>query len=639
MSKYAIFCLLILNSFLISSQEVNDLQIVKDSLEIFIKNRETDKALLLLKSIPETLQNEDFRYDIIHKNIFYCYYLQKKYDSCKSILDIVKLYKNALSPKHLSNYYLNNAYYFKEKNNLDSSVYYYTKSLHFFERDTSKNITERANIYAGLASVYSQTKNSKKHLFYLKRYLNEAKKSKNDYKIGAALNNLGVFYDKNQNPEKALFYFKKSLKFKLRNTNRNSVLQNIGSIYLNYYNNSDSASYYNKKAINEFTSNRTLAHIHYDLSVIEKRRKNYQKENTELLEALSKLKTDPFVELELSIYKNLYLNFVRLNSIDRSVFYLKKYDSLNEKFTNDNLIRKTEEIETQYQVEKKEVQIENLKHLNTIASEKAKAKQNQIIALTVFIILGFTTTYLILKNSRKKRLLAEQEKDLEQQKNLTLLKEQEITAINAMIDGQEKERIRIAEDLHDNIGSVLATLKLHFENLQLNRDKKQFDQDVLFQKTETLIDEAYLKIRSIAHAKNSGVIANQGLLVAVKLMAEKISSANKIQINVIDFGLNNRLENSLEIALFRIIQELVTNVIKHAKATEVNINISQFDDHINLIVEDNGIGFNYNAIDHSQGMGLGSIEKRVDHLEGSFEIDSTTNKGTSIIIDFPINNT
>lgn len=90
-----------------------------------------------------------------------------------------------------------------------------------------------------------------------------------------------------------------------------------------------------------------------------------------------------------------------------------------------------------------------------------------------------------------------------------------------MVDGQEKERKQIAEDLHDNLGSVLATLKLHFENLKMNREKKTINQEILFNKTENLIDEAYLKVRSIAHAKNAGVIANQGLLVAVQIMAEK----------------------------------------------------------------------------------------------------------------------
>ena len=254
----------------------------------------------------------------------------------------------------------------------------------------------------------------------------------------------------------------------------------------------------------------------------------------------------------------------------------------------------------------------------------------------MFILLAGTIAILTLKNSKRKRKLAEQETELETQKNLTLLKEQEITTINAMVDGQEKERQRIAEDLHDNLGSVLATLKLHFENLKINTEKKKIDQNTLFDKTENLIDEAYLKVRRIAHAKNAGVIANQGLLVAIQMMAEKISSADKINIEVIDYGLDKRLENSLEITVFRIIQELTTNIIKHAEAKNATINIALYDKNLNIIIEDNGLGFNIDKVNLKNGMGISSIKTRVEHLKGTFEVDSTIGKGSSIIINIPI---
>ena len=205
-----------------------------------------------------------------------------------------------------------------------------------------------------------------------------------------------------------------------------------------------------------------------------------------------------------------------------------------------------------------------------------------------------------------------------------------------MVGGQEKERKRIAEDLHDNLGSVLATLKLHFENLKINREKKKINQEELFDKTESLIDQAYLKVRSIAHAKNAGVIANQALLIALQIMAEKISLADKIKIEVVHFGLNERLENSLEITIFRIIQELITNIIKHADAKNATINISLYDKNLNIIIEDDGKGFDINKVDLKEGMGISSIKTRVKHLNGTFNIDATPGKGSSIILDIPI---
>ncbi len=118
-------------------------------------------------------------------------------------------------------------------------------------------------------------------------------------------------------------------------------------------------------------------------------------------------------------------------------------------------------------------------------------------------------------------------------------------------------------------------------------------------------------------------------------MAEKIASANKITIDVIDFGLDKPLENNLEIGIFRIIQELTTNILKHANASHVTINISQHEKVLNIIVEDDGKGFNINQIDSKKGMGLSSIKTRIEYLNGEFIIDSTIQKGTTIIMNIP----
>ncbi len=338
--------------------------------------------------------------------------------------------------------------------------------------------------------------------------------------------------------------------------------------------------------------------------------------------------------LKLTYYLNLYESDILYKKGDFQKAYSTLLLAKNQKEKLDYLKNNIEisNLNISYQTEKKEKQI-------LIEQQEKKRNRNLFYGTSILLILGGTIAYLNLKNSRKKRLLAEQQKELEKQKNLTLIKEQEIHTINAMIDGQEKERIRIAEDLHDNIGSVLATLKLHFENLKLNREKKHFNQEELYNKTEKLIDETYLKVRSIAHAKNAGVIANQGLLVAIKIMAEKISAANQIKIYVVDYGLDNRLENSVEITVFRIIQELTTNIIKHANASEATINISQFDNSLNIIIEDDGKGFDVENTTFKSGIGIASIQKRIQHLQGTFQIDSTLEKGTSIIINIPIMNT
>ncbi len=262
---------------------------------------------------------------------------------------------------------------------------------------------------------------------------------------------------------------------------------------------------------------------------------------------------------------------------------------------------------------------------------RRKTSQNYFLGALSLLVIGTITAISIQKNTAKKRQLAEQATLLEQQKVATLLKEQELVSIDAMIAGQEKERTKVANELHDDLGSLMATVKLHFDNVKVDK------QDPALKSAQDLLEKAYQKIRGMAHAKNSGVMADQGLLPAVQKMAQIISETNALEIGVEDFGLGDRMENSLELTIFRILQELVANIIKHAEATKASIQFTQHEDKLNIIVEDNGMGFEMGqAKMATSGMGLTTIEKRIEHLGGSFTVDSILGKGTSILIDIPV---
>ncbi len=246
------------------------------------------------------------------------------------------------------------------------------------------------------------------------------------------------------------------------------------------------------------------------------------------------------------------------------------------------------------------------------------------------LLLLFTgaIAYFINKNSKRKQLLAEKDKALHMQKVSTLLKEQELMSIDAMIEGQEKERQHIANDLHDDLGALMATIKLHLNAIQSNK------QPLL--QINALINEAYSKIRGMAHSRNAGVMAQDGLLKALHKVAYTINLSKQLHINIVPFGLDSRLDNSLELTIFRTIQELITNIIKHANATEATIYLTQHEDSLNIMVEDNGIGFNLNTINQKNGMGIHSIDKRIEHLNGTIDIETAPKQGTTVIIDIPL---
>lgn len=329
------------------------------------------------------------------------------------------------------------------------------------------------------------------------------------------------------------------------------------------------------------------------------------------------------------IYEILSLSYENLNDYKTALHYIhlnQQYeDSINfEK--QDIAIR---EYEIQYETQKKELENNFLKQENTLLDEKQKTNRILFIVALGLLLSLIIATYFIIKYLVRKKKIAEQEKIIEQQKAENILKTQEISIIDAMVEGQEKERQLIAQDLHDNLGSMLTSLKLNFQHL---RNQLSQNDNPMFDKTDILIDDAYQNVRRLAHAKNSGVVADKGLIPALKTLADKTSIPKKLKIQVSSFGMNSRLDMALEITIFRAIQEMITNSIKHASASKITISLTQHQDEINIIVEDNGKGFKKNV---EEGMGLGNIRKKIDTYKGTFDIDSTPN-GTTIIINLPI---
>ena len=345
--------------------------------------------------------------------------------------------------------------------------------------------------------------------------------------------------------------------------------------------------------------------------------------------------------MEARRYLDSAENHINIADTLRSNYYLNLYSSLlyNAQKKNDSayaMLMNAYLQDFQLDFRKNTLEINRMNvELETQEKENdnLKLKQNKIWLITALslTILFLLLSYFAYKHQRSKKKIAERDKEIEQQKVEKLLKDQELNGIDAMIEGQEKERQRVANELHDDLGSLMATIKLHFENIKADKE------DPALKSTHNLLDMAYNKIRGMAHAKNSGVIASQGLLPAVKKMAKTISNSNTIKIDIHDYGLDERMENSLELSIFRILQELITNILKHAGATKASIQFTQSAKNLNIIVEDNGKGFDTYFINHTKnGIGLNNIEKRIEHLEGNFTIDSVLGKGTSIIIDIPL---
>ncbi|WP_344930636.1 sensor histidine kinase [Aquimarina addita] len=480
---------------------------------------------------------------------------------------------------------------------------------------------------------------------FLDEYIDYASKSQKPLFLARANSKIADIHSDINDLKNTLYFYRKSV-YELQKINdslRIALIEmNIGTAFNTIEKNTDSAFYYFKKTLPVFKKLNLPQFISINYNNQARTYETagdyataisyYQKTNNINLQEYDIKTRVVYYENQLNAYK-------KVQDFEKAFIYAQKLIQIKDSIDNQAQNKAIVEAENKYRAAEKEKENLQLKNDNLEIQSQRIQNRNLLIGALLLLFFGAITAFLIHKNTKRKQRIAEQEREIEIQKTEKLLKEQELTAIDAMISGQEKERQRIANDLHDNLGSSLATVKLHFDHLKNNKNNPKIENiEELYIKTDNLLNEAYQKVRAIAHEKNSGVMANQGLLPAIKNLAKKVSNRNGtgLHIEIQEYGLDERLDNALEISIFRIIQELITNTIKHAHATEINISLTNHDALLNIIVEDNGKGFDATILPEKDGMGLKSIEKRIEHLEGTFEIDTTIGKGTNIIINIPI---
>lgn len=245
-----------------------------------------------------------------------------------------------------------------------------------------------------------------------------------------------------------------------------------------------------------------------------------------------------------------------------------------------------------------------------------------------FFKIGHFFMFLILNVAMAKRMQTINEE------RISLLREQgkhQKALISAGINAIDTERKRIADDLHDSLGALLVSVKHHFASVA-----KLFegDNEEEYRKIQQMLEQTYMKTRKITHSMKPPQLEKFGLVPVLEDYCSVIDT-NQLSVYLWINGLeNNRLSYSEEHNIFRIIQELATNTIKYAQASELVINISREGSMVSVTVEDDGLGFDSNSPDFKEGLGTRNIQERVRTLNGTIDINTSLGKGTSVFIEF-----
>ncbi|KQB99347.1 sensor histidine kinase [Pedobacter sp. Hv1] len=521
-----------------------------------------------------------------------------------------------------------NIAYFKGKH--DEALKMYINALKIAEQ--AKLHLQIAAVCNEIGTLLKKNKDLPKALEYYTRALNEALLARHDGQVANAYNNIGLVYEEEGNYAKALKQYQKSLATYQKAKDKlgeSYSLEYIGYVY-GLMKNYDLAVENLQQSLSlriEVKDNYGIAICLIELAEVFRDKKDYQLAASYAKRTVSFSNEINYPDMLQKGYALLAEIYEREQNFAAAYRAHQQYTAVKDSIFNIEKSKQITEQQTKYESTKKQQQIDLLNKENTI--QKLKLTQRDgIIGIISFAFLIFSfITYLLYNRYRLKQQTKLQAEVMLQQD----------LATKAVLTAEENERMRIAGELHDGLGQLFSAVKLNLSAISENLTFKDEHNERMFDKTLHLVDESCKEVRAISHQMTPNVLLKAGLTSAVRDFIDKID-ARKLKVNLATFGLQDRLDHNIEIVLYRVIQETVNNVIKHAQASSLDIQLSKDVEGINVMIEDNGTGFNIAQLGKFDGIGLKNIQTRVAYLKGTVDFSSRLGEGTLIAIFIPFLN-
>ncbi|WP_062061719.1 histidine kinase [Aquimarina longa] len=554
--------------------------------------------------------------------------------------DSITYYGNLLKTEVLNNDDINKSIYLSKASNIIGwgklkNGLYDSAMMHFIEGISSSPISEMRTLHykhqLGLGIVYFRKSQYDMAIPFFESCLTETEDKET---IILAKKFLGDVYLSKQDTEKATFYYLDALDnipVITPNKIQLEIQINLGKI--------------------ELFHNRTTKAMDYFVPVKEKAQKNhfydlYIDAVYEIGKVYYRLGEYNAAELIISTARVNTVQWNRLDLEKRMILVLKNLNIKQENFknayalmtqyvrvSNEILVKQNKkavkELEIKYQTLQKEKEILSLKE-EQLLKENELEKQRTIktaflIGFLVILVPIIGLLFVYFQKLKTQIALNKSQEEVNTQKVYGLMKDQELNLIKATMAGQDKERQRLARELHDSVGGNLASIKLQLSNTDIQRDHmiKQ-------------IDETYNQVRDFSHNLTPKKFQKTPITLLIKEYINNVINGSGQHISFHPYPENEIDEISpiLTEELFKIIQELLTNCLKHANAKNITIYLNHHKDSIQLLFEDDGIGFEVDNV--SDGIGFKNIKTRLNALSGGMFVDSIVNRGTVISIEVPV---
>ena len=515
---------------------------------------------------------------------------------------------------------------FKAQGRYESAMNYYMEASRLDEA-----IGDSAMIaidWSSIADMFFQIENHEQAIYYYNKSLGY--QGSLDDKLGQEINhnNIAGAFKELEIIDSALIHYDKALILAEQIGDDIGIAEvnvNLGALFAGQNELTKSQNHYQKSLdqANEMNDKWYQASAHNGLGHVLVRLNNLTG-GIEHLEKANKLASElSFSTVLIDSYQKLAEAYHKKKNDQQAYKYLSQYLQLND--STNSVVTKTRiaELETKYETEKKEQKIELLNKEKELQSATIKGNNISIIALILFILTLLIVAFWLYKRVKYKQQVAIE-------KERAKLKDEQVRAI---INSQEKERKRFAMDLHDDFGQLLSAMRLSVHSIS---EKAPETVGELTKKSEGLIDNMYNSLKNIAFDLMPQTLMEKGLEEALEELQDQINGTDTLAMSVQSYGIKDKIQPDEKIALYRIIQEFISNIIKYSDATKINISITDHEDGLSLMIEDNGTGYDLNDFLQGKGNGWKNIHSRLDLLGATVEFDIVKGrKNTTVSIEVP----
>ena len=552
-------------------------------------------------------------------------------DSARHYFDMAEKYQwQTHDTAYLYHLYHNMSLYYHDKGYFQSAVELLLKALTLAEG--KRDQYQISDTYTGLSNLFHDFEDYEEGKKYGRIALKAARALPEEkwYDYLNALNVMAINFDDSGEYDSALYYHRLAEKLILNNNEAESLnrtLNNMGNTLKKMGLVDSSLAYFQRAYEIIKKMNGPLIHYHKatvltNLADVASVQGDKKKAFSYLDSASAQAFKSRSYEKIRDLYNMKYLVNKRFGNLDSALANLEKHQQLRDSVLDDRNARQLKDLEVAYRTEKKEKENAELYAVTAEQQLALNAARNRNILLGSVAVVFLLVGAFGYRNVKLRQMAEKAAAEEELQK----------IRFQSVIETEEKERRRIAQDLHDGLGQILATAKLNVASLE--GDQKSGEEEELVTRSMGLLDQSITELRAISHAMMPEVLRHKGLQPALKELAENINLSLQVQL-VLEADENIFEEDKTrQSSLYRVIQEVVNNMLKHSGATEIHLDLKKNTRGIDLKISDNGKGFDTTQIENGKGLGWSNIFSRIRVMNGKVEVRSSYT-GTIVLIHVP----